>query len=117
MIVGYNFGLPISHLLLARQLEALTTLRSRSVLYDAALKARNKIIDMTLCLGLPILGILLHLTQMDRRFYIVEGYGVTPSTYWNAWGTIWMAIVPICIAIGALVYTGESSAAHRTIRF
>jgi pheromone a factor receptor len=55
----------------------------------------------------PIVGILVHLTQMDRRYYIVEGYGPMQSTYWNAWGTFWMAFMPIIIAIGALIFTGK----------
>ncbi|KAJ9096420.1 hypothetical protein QFC21_005242 [Naganishia friedmannii] len=38
LTVGYNYGLPLSHLLLARQLEGLTTLRKRSVLFDERLK-------------------------------------------------------------------------------
>jgi len=107
IIVGYNFGLPLSHLLLARQLEALTSLRTRSVLYDVTLKQRNKLIDLGLCLCFPILGILLHLTQMDRRYWIAQGFGAIPGTYWDGWGVAWMAIVPIFIAVGALVYTGK----------
>jgi pheromone a factor receptor len=107
VIIGYNFGLPLSHLLLARQLEALTSLRTRSVLYDVSLKRRNKIVDVGLSLVVPILGILVHLTQMDRRYWIAEGFGAMPSTYWDAWGVTWMAIVPIVIAVGALIYTGE----------
>jgi len=93
--------------LLARQLEALTSLRTRSVLYDVSLKRRNKITDLGLSLTVPILAILVHLTQMDRRYWIAEGFGAMPSTYWDAWGVTWMAIVPIVIAVGALIYTGE----------
>jgi hypothetical protein len=29
-----------------------------------------------------------------------------PATYWNAWGVLAMAFVPIAIAVAALVYTG-----------
>lgn len=31
-----------------------------------------------------------------------------PATYWNAWGVLAMAFVPIAIAVAALVYTGKS---------
>lgn len=63
LTVGYNYGLPLSHLLLARQLEGLTTLRKRSVLFDEKLKKTRLAIDYTLAVAFPILGILLHLTQ------------------------------------------------------
>lgn len=61
--MGYNYGLPLSHLLLARQLEGLTTLRKRSVLYDDRLKKTRMAIDWFMAVALPIIGILLHLTQ------------------------------------------------------
>lgn len=47
---------------------------------------------------------LLH--SQERRFYIMEGAGCMPATYWNAWGVLAMAFVPIAIAVAALVYTG-----------
>jgi pheromone a factor receptor len=96
-------------MLLARQLEALTSLRTRSVLYDVTLKRRNKIVDLGLCLFLPVIGILVHLAQMEKRYYIAEGFGAFASTYWDAWGVVWMAMVPIVIALAALIYTGEPS--------
>lgn len=68
LTVGYNYGLPLSHLLLARQLEGLTTLRKRSVLYDDRLKKTRLTIDWSMAVALPIIGILLHLTQQVRRF-------------------------------------------------
>ncbi|KAJ9110981.1 hypothetical protein QFC20_002748 [Naganishia adeliensis] len=105
LTVGYNYGLPLSHLLLARQLEGLTTLRKRSVLYDDRLKKTRLAIDWSMAVALPIIGILLHLTQQERRFYIMEGAGCTPATYWNAWGVLAMAFFPIAIAVAAMIYT------------
>lgn len=49
----------------------------------------------------------------ERRFYIMEGAGCTPATYWNAWGVLAMAFVPIAIAVGAMVYTGPSALIRR----
>lgn len=66
--VGYNYGLPFSHLLLARQLENTTTLRSKSVINDAALKHRRRFIDATLAITVPVVGILLHLSQQVCSF-------------------------------------------------
>jgi pheromone a factor receptor len=66
LTVGYNYGLPLSHLLLARQLEGLTTLRKRSVLYDDRLKKTRLAIDWSMAVALPVIGILLHLTQQVR---------------------------------------------------
>jgi pheromone a factor receptor len=36
----------------------------------------------------------------------MEGAGCMPATYWDAWGVLAMAFVPIAIAVAALVYTG-----------
>jgi pheromone a factor receptor len=134
LTVGYNYGLPLSHLLLARQLEGLTTLRKRSVLCDDRLKKTRLAIDWSMAVALPVIGILLHLTQQvshasplrstvltmltlqERRFYIMEGAGCTPATYWNAWGVLAMAFFPIAIAVGAMIYTGESHRQQRRPR-
>jgi pheromone a factor receptor len=107
--VGYNFGLPLAHLMLARQLESLTTLRGRSVLFDAPLKKRKHIVDCVFAFVGPVVGILLHLSTQDRRYYIIEGTGCYPATYFNGWGLLVMAIVPICIALAAGTYTSEQS--------
>jgi hypothetical protein len=88
-----------------------------------------------MAVALPVIGILLHLTQQvsyvspalrstvlnmltlqERRFYIMEGAGCTPATYWNAWGVLAMAFFPIAIAVGAMIYTGESHRQQRRLR-
>lgn len=61
--VGYNFGLPLSHLLLARQLENTTTLRSKSVVNDTQMRQRRRVVDAAISVSIPVIGILLHLSQ------------------------------------------------------
>jgi hypothetical protein len=95
------------------------------------------IVDVLLAGVSPIVGILLHLSQMvrsvysagqgaeeiflglikgggfsfsfwnlqDRRFYILEGVGCVPATYWDTYGLIAMALVPVGIALAAGTYT------------
>ncbi|WWC89812.1 uncharacterized protein L201_004738 [Kwoniella dendrophila CBS 6074] len=105
IIVGYNYALPTAHLLLAKQLESLTTLRPHSPLYDEKTKRNHFIIALSVTFLAPIVGILVHLTNMDRRFYVVESFGPMPATYWNNWGVFWMAILPILIALVCAGYT------------
>ncbi|RXK41913.1 pheromone a factor receptor [Tremella mesenterica] len=105
VLVGYNFGLPLAHMILAKQLEAYTTLRSKSPLYDSTSRRRHKLVDLSFSIIGPIAGILLHLSTQDRRFYVVEGFGPMAATYWDTWGVILMAIIPIVIAGAAAVYT------------
>nr|ODN95032.1 pheromone a factor receptor [Cryptococcus depauperatus CBS 7855] len=105
IIVAYNFALPTAHLVLAKQLESYTSLRPHSPLYDNNSRRRHKIFDITVSIAAPVVGVLLHLSNMDRRFYIVEAFGPLPATYWNTWGVIWMAIVPILIAAACATYT------------
>ncbi|WWC69207.1 uncharacterized protein I206_103144 [Kwoniella pini CBS 10737] len=105
IIVGYNFALPTAHLLLAKQLESLTTLRPHSPLYDDKSRRKHNFFDLSITLLSPIIGVLVHLSNMDRRFYVVESFGPMPATYWNGWGVFWMAVIPICIACACAVYT------------
>ncbi|WWD15621.1 hypothetical protein CI109_100043 [Kwoniella shandongensis] len=105
VIVAYNFALPTAHLLLAKQLESYTSLRTHSPLYDPDSRRRHRLFDLSMSIAAPVVGTLVHLSNMDRRFYVVEAFGPMPSTYWDTWGVIWMAIVPIVIAIGCLIYT------------
>jgi hypothetical protein len=48
--------------------------------------------DLFATFAVPVVGILLHLSMMDRRFYIVKGFGPLPATYWDTWGVIGMAV-------------------------
>ncbi|WVQ78574.1 hypothetical protein IAT38_000660 [Cryptococcus sp. DSM 104549] len=105
IVVAYNFALPTAHLVLAKQLESYTSLRPHSPLYDSSARRRHRIFDITASIAAPVVGVLLHLSNMDRRFYIVESFGPLPATYWDTWGVIWMAIVPILIAAACATYT------------
>lgn len=77
--VGYNYGMcivhaskscshmpgtPLAHLLLARQLESITSLRPQSALFNEDKRNREKMIDLGIIFTLPTLAILLHLTVM-----------------------------------------------------
>ncbi|KAE8541020.1 hypothetical protein D1P53_002374 [Cryptococcus gattii VGV] len=105
IIVSYNYALPTAHLVLAKQLESFTSLRPYSPLYDSSARKRHRIFDISVTIGAPVTGYLIHLSNMDRKFYIVERLGPQAATYWNAWGVIWMAMVPILIALIVAVYT------------
>ncbi|WVQ98952.1 hypothetical protein IAU59_006084 [Kwoniella sp. CBS 9459] len=105
VIVAYNFALPTSHLLLAKQLESLTSLRPHSPLYDDSARRRHRMFDLSITFATPIVGVLVHLSNMDRRYYVVESFGPMPSTYWNGWGVFWMAVIPIVIAAACAAYT------------
>ncbi|KIR59857.1 hypothetical protein I314_04292 [Cryptococcus bacillisporus CA1873] len=104
-IVSYNYALPTAHLNLAKQLESFTSLRPHSRLYDSSVRKRHRIFDISVTIGAPVVGYLIHLSNMDRRFYIVERLGPQVATHWNAWGVIWMPMVPILIALIMAVYT------------
>lgn len=112
----YNYALPTAHLVLAKQLESFTSLRPHSPLYDSSARKRHRIFDISVTIGAPVVGYLIHLSNMDRRFYIVERLGPQAATYWNAWGVIWMAIVPILIAVTVVVYTSEQSPLVRFVK-
>lgn len=114
--VSYNYALPTAHLNLAKQLESFTSLRPHSRLYDSSVRKRHRIFDISVTIGAPVVGYLIHLSNMDRRFYIVERLGPQVATHWNAWGVIWMPMVPILIALIMAVYTGEQSSLMRFMK-
>lgn len=87
-----------------------------SPLYDFSARKRHRIFDISVTMGAPVVGYLIHLSNMDRRFYIIERLGPQAATYWNAWGVIWMAMVPILIALIVAVYTGEQSSLMRFVK-
>ena len=78
--------------MLAKQLEGYTTLRPTSPLYDHSARRRHKIFDLIATFFGPVFAILIHLSNMDRRFYIVEKFGPMPATYWDTWGVIITAV-------------------------
>lgn len=90
--VGYNYGLPLSHFILAKQLENCTSLRSDSPLYDQNSKRRHLVFDFCLAIFGPIVGFLVSLTCRLTRFNIVEGFGPVPGVYWDTWGVVWVAV-------------------------
>lgn len=69
-----------------------TSLRPTGPLYDHVSRTRHRRFDLCVAILGPILGILLHLSMMDRRFYVVEKFGPMPATWWDTWGVIWMAV-------------------------
>jgi pheromone a factor receptor len=95
-LVGYNYGLPLSHFILAKQLENCTSLRSDSPLYDQNSKRRHLVFDFCLAVSGPIVGFLVSLTCRLTRFNIVEGFGPVPGVYWDTWGVVWVAVSLLC---------------------
>lgn len=117
----YNYGLPLSHLILSRQLESCTSLRTDSPLYDSPSRHRARILDLSLAIAGPIVGFLVSLSCRAGRFLILEAYGPMPAVYWDTWGVVWVAvsclggsgqgvltddqIIPIVIAFMCFGYT------------
>lgn len=90
--VGYNYGLPLSHLILAKQLESCTSLRSDSSLFDEGRRRRQRIFDICLATVGPTVGYLVSLSCRQTRFNVVENYGPLPGIYWDTWGIVWVAV-------------------------
>lgn len=90
----YNYGLPLSHLILSRQIEGCTSLRMDSPLYSSINRRRGKIIDLALSLAGPVVGFLVSLSARASRFDVLEAYGPMPGVYWDTWGIVWVAVSP-----------------------
>lgn len=60
--------------------------------------------DLFATFAVPVVGILLHLSMMDRRFYVVEGFGPLPATYWDTWGVTGMAVSATIVGQRSIVF-------------
>ncbi|KAF4623144.1 hypothetical protein D9613_002292 [Agrocybe pediades] len=101
LVIGTAVAIPAATLTINRRLYRISTgVLSNSVTYTKAMKRREVISDLAICLGLPLLDMALHYIVQGHRYNIFEDVGCWPTTY----NTLLAYFLVFCppVAIGCL---------------
>ncbi|ESK91508.1 pheromone receptor [Moniliophthora roreri MCA 2997] len=101
-IIGVAVAIPACSLCINRRLYHIAT--ANTVTITRAEKRRAVIVDLAICVGLPILQMILHYIPQGHRFDIFEDVGCYPTTYntWVAFVLVWSW--PVVIGCVSAVY-------------
>ncbi|KAK1217037.1 a-factor receptor [Marasmius sp. AFHP31] len=102
-IVGIAVALPACSLCINRRLYHIAT--ANAVTVTRAEKRRAIMVDLAICIGIPVLNMTLHYITQGHRFDIYEDVGCFPSVYntWVAFVLVWTW--PLVIALVSSVYS------------
>ncbi|KAK7046032.1 a-factor receptor [Paramarasmius palmivorus] len=101
-IVGLAVAIPACSLCINRRLYHIAT--ANTVTITRAEKRRAVMVDLAICIGLPVLEMILHYIPQGHRFDIIEDVGCYPTTYntWVAYVLVWCW--PVAIGCVSAVY-------------
>lgn len=102
IIIGINVALPACSLCINRRLYHIAT--ANAVTVTRAEKRRAIIVDLAICVGLPVFNMILHYITQGHRFDIFEDVGCWPSIY-NTWvAYVLIFCWPPAIALVSSIY-------------
>ncbi|KAF9261033.1 STE3-domain-containing protein [Marasmius fiardii PR-910] len=102
IIIGINVALPACSLCINRRLYHIAT--ANAVTVTRAEKRRAILADLAICVGIPVLNMILHYIPQGHRFDIYEDVGCWPSVY-NTWvAYVLIYTWPLIIALVSSVY-------------
>ncbi|KAK1233334.1 a-factor receptor [Marasmius sp. AFHP31] len=99
--VGINAALPACSMCMNRRLYHIVS----TITFTRAQKRRAVMVDLAICIGIPVLAMILHYIPQGHRFNILEDVGCYPTIY-----KTWVAVVlysgwPLVIACVSGVYS------------
>ncbi|PWN45810.1 STE3-domain-containing protein [Ceraceosorus guamensis] len=102
--VGYLYGPGISAgaLCLFRKLESIAS--TRQVAYTQSDRRRFMIVDLIICVGIPVLLVPLHIVVQDHRMDVVLGHGCNAPTYMSVPALFCYYLWQIGLATACVVY-------------
>ncbi|KAF7795775.1 hypothetical protein EIP86_006942 [Pleurotus ostreatoroseus] len=112
MILGSTVAIPAAALCVCRQLESAASGRAKQI--SDVDHRRRKIFECVLCIGGPVLFMLLHCIVQDHRFDIVETIGCRPATFVSVPALFVLWFPPLLLSIIALIYA--AIALHHFLR-
>ncbi|KAJ7930531.1 GPCR fungal pheromone mating factor [Mycena leptocephala] len=92
--IGGDIALPVSALALALQVHRITLQKSRLGIW----------LELGICVGFPVLIMILHTIVQGHRFDIYEDFGCNPAIFLSTASIIILDIPPLIAAALALVY-------------
>nr|AER30317.1 mating pheromone receptor a1 [Rhodotorula sphaerocarpa] len=100
--VGGDIGIPASIFCINRQLEAIAA--ARQAQFSGRDRRRQRLIELAIGLGFPVLIMILHVVVQGHRYDIVQGVGCIPAYYWSLPLIFIIWIWPIVFYLAAAVY-------------
>ncbi|KAH9943674.1 putative fungal pheromone GPCR, STE3-type [Amylocystis lapponica] len=102
--VGANVALPAACFCLCMHLESVASGRRTRI--TASDKRRQTIVDLCICVGIPIIYMALHYIVQGHLFDIVEGFGCRAEDYVSIPEFFLMWLTPILFCIGTFIFSG-----------
>ncbi|TFK95349.1 pheromone A receptor-domain-containing protein [Pterulicium gracile] len=96
LLFGFHIALPAASVCIARHLELLSS--SRKVSDDPLHRRARFIVNVALCITLPLVFTSLHVIVQDHRFDLTADYGCSPSTHSSllALSITWIPVLIMC---------------------
>lgn len=107
LTIASNIGFPASLLCIIRYLAIVLDTKNTVLRSGQGYKSRQLLTEVALCIGLPMLILLLHLVVQDTRYYIFAIAGCVPS-YDDSWASVvlihlWGPILNLIAGIYAVI--------------
>ncbi|KAB5590241.1 Pheromone B beta 1 receptor [Ceratobasidium theobromae] len=106
LIVGAQIALASSVCCVCRYLSQVAS--PHHSIQEPSRKRRRMILELVMCVGLPMITMALHYVVQGHRFDILEDFGCAPTVYMSVAGLFIIYIPPLVISLAGLVYAGIS---------
>ncbi|KAI1782021.1 putative fungal pheromone GPCR, STE3-type [Ganoderma leucocontextum] len=106
LVIGANMAIPAACFCLALRLEGIAAIRSVKTSHTS--KRRNMLVDIAICVGLPMIEMGLHYIVQGHRFDIVERFGCQPEDYISLPEFFLIWFIPILLCLSTFVLGGLS---------
>ncbi|KAF9522218.1 GPCR fungal pheromone mating factor [Crepidotus variabilis] len=99
--IGATIGIPAAILCISRRIYSLVSGSSKA--YND--KRRMIMIDLSICLGFPVIIMILHYVVQDHRFDILEDVGCQAVTYNTPLAYVLVHMWPVVFGVISLIYS------------
>jgi pheromone a factor receptor len=100
--IGFAVAIPACSLAINRRLYKAVSVSATTILDN---KRRDAIIDLAICVGIPLVQIGIYIVNQGHRFDVYEELGCMSALY-VTWPAIFMALTwPLAIGCGSAIYT------------
>ncbi|KAF9522216.1 STE3-like pheromone receptor [Crepidotus variabilis] len=104
--IGASIGIPAAVLCISRRIYVLMSLNASSMTQRE--KRRMIILDVLICVGLPVVIMILHYIVQDHRFDILQDIGCYTVIYNTPLAYILVLVWPVILGLISLVYSSLS---------
>lgn len=102
LVVGSTVGVNIACLCIVRHLEGIAS--GRNGIATAKDRTNRKIFEFCMCVGVPVLTMILHYIVQGHRFDIYEDFGCAPNVFMSWQSLLLVQVPPLAITFVAAIY-------------